>query len=195
LRGDSLGAYWTLTDAGGWYVDTVAMYTWLDGDSHSDRGLKLDSKGHVLSLSAEAGYPFPLASRWVIEPQAQVIHQNLALDTQDDGISRVTFDSDPAWTGRLGARLKGRYQVSGLPLEPYLRANLWHTLSGTDTVRFAGVTDIDTQQKSSWADLGVGAILTLAPDVSVYASADYSSNLDSQQLRGMIGNAGIRVSW
>ncbi|WP_248914843.1 autotransporter outer membrane beta-barrel domain-containing protein [Pseudomonas moorei] len=195
LRGDSLGAYWTLTDARGWYVDTVAMYTWLDGDSHSDRGLKLDNKGHVLTLSAEAGYPFPLASRWVIEPQAQVIHQNLALDTQDDGISWVTFDSDPAWTGRLGARLKGRYQVSGLPLEPYLRANLWHTLSGTDTVRFAGVTDIDTQQKSSWADLGVGAILTLAPDVSVYASADYSSNLDSQQLRGMIGNAGIRVSW
>lgn len=195
LRGDSLGAYWTLTDASGWYVDTVAMYTWLDGDSHSERGLKLDNKGHVVTLSAEAGYPFPLAGDWVIEPQAQVIHQNVALDSQNDGISRVSFDSDPAWTSRLGARLKGRYEVSGLPLEPYLRANLWHTFSGTDTVTFAGNTEIDTEQKSSYADLGIGAVLTLAPSVSVYAGADYSSNIDSRHLRGMTGNAGIRISW
>ena len=195
LRGDSLGASWTLTDARGWYIDTVAMYTWLDGDSHSERGLKLDTKGHVVTLSVEAGYPFPLAGDWVIEPQAQVIHQNVSLDSQDDGISRVSFDSDPAWTGRLGARLKGRYEVSGLPLEPYLRANLWHTFSGTDTVTFAGNTDIDTEQKSSYADLGIGAVLTLAPSVSVYASADFSSNIDSQHLRGTMENAGIRISW
>jgi outer membrane autotransporter protein len=171
------------------------MYTWLDGDSHSERGLKIDNQGHVLTLSAEAGYPFPLAGNWVIEPQAQAIYQNIALDSQDDGISRVTFDSDPAWTGRLGARLKSRYQVGGLPLEPYLRANVWHTFSGTDTVTFAGVTDIDTEQKSSYADLGVGAILTLAPSVSVYANADYSSNIDSNQQRGTSGNIGIRLSW
>jgi outer membrane autotransporter protein len=136
-----------------------------------------------------------VAGTWVIEPQAQVIHQKVSLDSQNDGISRVSFDSDPSWTGRLGARLKGRYEVSGLPLEPYLRANLWHTFSGTDTVTFAGTTDIDTEQKSSSADLGIGAILTLAPAVSVYASADYSSNIDSNQLRGTVGNLGIRVSW
>ena len=149
----------------------------------------------MVTLSVEAGYPFPLAGDWVIEPQAQVIHQNISLDSQNDGISQVSFDSDPAWTGRLGARLKGRYEVSGLPLEPYLRANLWHTFSGTDTVTFAGNTDIDTGQKSSYADLGIGAVLTLAPSVSVYASADFSSNIDSQHLRGTMGNAGIRISW
>lgn len=57
LEGDSVGLYWTLTDPENWYVDTVAMYTWLDGDSHSDRGLKIDNKGHAVTLSAEAGYP------------------------------------------------------------------------------------------------------------------------------------------
>ncbi|VVP68860.1 hypothetical protein PS918_00815 [Pseudomonas fluorescens] len=195
LEGDSLGAYWTLTDPRGGYVDTVAMYTWLDGDSHSDRGLKIDNHGHALTLSAEAGYPLALAGNWVIEPQAQVIHQQVRLDSQDDGISRVSFDSDPAWTGRLGARVKGRYALAGLPLEPWLRANLWQTFSGTDTVTFAGSTDIDTEQKSAWADLGLGANLTLAPGVSVYASADYSSNIDSNQQRGTAGNLGIRISW
>ncbi|WP_448107749.1 autotransporter family protein [Pseudomonas azerbaijanoccidentalis] len=195
LEGDSLGAYWTITDPGNAYIDAVAMYTWLDGDSHSDRGLKIDNDGHALTLSVEAGYPFALANNWVIEPQAQIIHQQIDLDSQDDGVSRVSFDSDPALTGRFGARLKGRYAVSGLPLEPYLRANLWHTFTGTDTVTFAGTTDIDTEQRTSWADLGIGAILTLAPSVSVYANADYSSNIDSNQQRGMAGNLGIRLSW
>lgn len=195
LEGDSVGLYWTLTGPEGGYVDTVVMGTRLEGDSHSERGLKLDNRGHALTLSAESGYPMAVAGNWVIEPQAQVIHQKISLDSQDDGVSRVSFDSDGSWTGRLGARLKGRYEVSGRPLEPYLRANLWHTFSGTDTVTFDGVDQIETQQKSSSADLGIGMVLSLASSVSVYASADYSSNIDSNQLRGLFGNVGLRVSW
>ncbi|QFG30309.1 autotransporter outer membrane beta-barrel domain-containing protein [Pseudomonas umsongensis] len=195
LQGDSLGLYWTLTDPKGWYLDTVAMYTWLNGDSHSERGLKIDNDGHAMTLSVEAGYPVAVADNWVVEPQLQAINQTVDLKRQDDGISKVSFDSDTAWTGRLGARLKGRYDVAGLPLEPYLRVNLWHTMSGTDTVTFDDSTEINTRQRSSSADLGLGAILTLAQAVSVYANADYSSNIDSNPLRGMSGNLGIRMSW
>jgi outer membrane autotransporter protein len=195
LQGENLGLYWTLTDPKGWYVDTVAMYTWLNGDSHSDRGLEIDNDGHAMTLSVEAGYPVAVADNWVVEPQVQVINQQVDLKSQDDGISRVSFDADPAWTGRLGARLKGRYDVAGLPLEPYLRVNLWHTLSGTDTVTFDDSTEIKTEQRTSSADLGIGAVLTLAPAVSLYANADYSSNIDSNPLRAMSANLGIRLSW
>jgi outer membrane autotransporter protein len=195
LEGDSYGLYWTLTDPKGWYVDTVIMGTRIDGDSHSERGLKLDNRGHALTVSAETGYPIQVMGNWVVEPQAQVIHQKVSLDSQDDGISHVSFNSDGAWTGRLGARLKGRYQVSGRPLEPYLRANLWHTLSGTDSVTFDGADRIDTEQKSSSADLGVGAVLSLAKTVSVYGGVDYTSNIDSNHLRATAANVGVRVSW
>jgi outer membrane autotransporter protein len=195
LEGDSYGLYWTLTDPKGWYIDTVLMGTRLDGDNHSERGLKIDNRGHALTVSAEAGYPIAVAGNWVVEPQAQVIHQKISLDCQDDGVSRVSFDSDGAWTGRLGARLKGRYDVGGRPLEPYLRANLWHTFSGSDTVTFDDVDQVTTEQKSSSADIGLGVILSLASTVSVYAGADYSSNIDSQDLRGLSGNVGFRVSW
>lgn len=195
LEGDSYGLYWTLTDPYGWYIDTVVMGTRFDGDSHSDRGVELDNRGHALTLSAEAGYPFALNDTWVVEPQVQVIHQKISLDSQDDGISRVSFDSDDAWTSRLGTRLKGRYQVSGMPLEPYLRANLWHTFSGTDSVTFDDSDVISTEQKSSTADVGFGVVLTLDRAVSVYASTDYSRNIDSNDLRGMSGNIGIRISW
>ncbi|MGO4322414.1 autotransporter family protein [Pseudomonas sp. KB_12] len=195
LDGDSYGLYWTLTDPTGGYVDAVVMGTRLDGDNRSERGLKIDNRGHALTLSAEAGYPFAVATDWVLEPQVQIIHQKVSLDTQDDGVSRVEFDSDGAWTGRLGARLKGRYQVSGMPVEPYLRANLWHTFSGTDTVTFDDTERVETQQRASTGDLGVGVIVSLAPAVSMYAAADYSSNLDSHQQRSVAGNLGVRFSW
>lgn len=195
LEGDSYGLYWTLTDPYGWYIDTVVMGTRFDGDNRSDRGLKLDNRGHALTLSAEAGYPLPINDTWVVEPQAQVIHQKISLDSQDDGVSRVSFDSDGAWTGRLGARLKGRYQISGLPVEPYLRANLWHTFSGSDSVTFGDSDVITTEQKSSTADIGLGVVVTLDRAVSVYASTDYSRNIDSNDLRGVVGNLGVRISW
>lgn len=195
LDGDSYGLYWTLIDPTGGYVDAVVMGTRLNGDSRSERGLKIDNRGHALTLSAEAGYPFAVANDWVLEPQVQIIHQKVSLDTQDDGVSRVEFDSDSAWTGRLGARLKGRYQVSGIPVEPYLRANLWHTFSGTDTVTFDNTDRVETQQRSSTADLGIGVIVSLAPAVSLYAGADYSNNLDSNQQRSVAGNLGVRISW
>ncbi|CAI8897212.1 MULTISPECIES: autotransporter family protein [Pseudomonas] len=195
LDGDSYGLYWTLTDPSGGYVDAVVMGTRLDGDNRSERGLKIDNRGHALTLSAEAGYPFAVVTDWVLEPQVQIIHQKVSLDTQDDEVSKVEFDSDSAWTGRLGARLKGRYQVSGMPVEPYLRANLWHTFSGTDTVTFDDTERVKTQQRASTGDLGVGVIVSLAPTVSVYAGADYSANLDSSQQRSVAGNLGVRVSW
>ncbi len=195
LDGDSYGLYWTLTDPSGGYVDAVVMGTRLDGDNRSERGLKIDNRGHALTLSAEAGYPFAVVTDWVLEPQVQIIHQKVSLDTQDDGVSKVEFDSDSAWTGRLGARLKGRYQVSDMPVEPYLRANLWHTFSGTDTVTFDDTERVKTQQRASIGDLGVGVIVSPAPTVSVYAGADYSANLDSSQQRSVAGNLGVRVSW
>jgi outer membrane autotransporter protein len=195
LQGDSLGACWTLTDPAGAYLDTVAMYTWLNGDNHSESGLKFDNEGHVTTLSAEVGYPLALAGSWVVEPQVQAIYQKVKLDSQDDGISHVSFDSDSAWTGRVGARLKGRYEVSGRPLEPYLRANIWHTFTGTDTVTFDHVDQIETQQRTSSADLGIGMVLSVASSVSVYAGVDYTSNIDSTQQRGTFGNVGVRVQW
>ena len=195
LEGDHFGLYWTLTDPKGWYVDTVVMGTRLDGENHSNRGVKLRNRGHALTFSAEAGYPFALADNWTLEPQAQVIHQQVTLDSQDDGISRVSFDSDGAWTGRLGARLKGSYKLNGQPFEPYLRVNLWHTASGTDAVTFDDTDTIKTEQKNSVVDVGIGMVVNLSSSVSLYASTDYSSNIDSNRQRGTLANVGVRVSW
>lgn len=195
LDGDHVGGYWTLVDPTGWYLDAVAMWSRLDGDNRSDRGVKMDTEGHATALSLEAGYPIPVAQDWVIEPQVQVINQRIDLDRQNDGISEVKFDSQDYWTGRAGARLKGRYLAKDIPLEPYLRANLWKTFGGYDTVTYDDVDRIKTEHKSTSADLAAGLVATLSPSVSTYISAGYVKNLDSNEQEGVFGTVGLRMSW
>jgi outer membrane autotransporter protein len=195
LNGDHYGAYWTLVDPQGWYLDAVAMGTRLDGSNRSDRGVKLDTEGHAVTLSLEGGYPIPVSEHWVVEPQAQLIHQRIDLDKQNDGISDVSFDSQPYWTGRLGARLKGRYLIDNLPIEPYLRTNLWHSFGGKDTTTYNGLDRIKTEHKASSMDVGMGVVAKVSGNVSVYVTADYAANLDSEALEGVSGTLGVRVSW
>jgi outer membrane autotransporter protein len=195
LEGDSVGAYWTMIGPSAGYVDAVLMGTRLDGHTRSNRGVRIDTKGQALSLSLEAGYPITLSPHWVIEPQLQFIHQRIDLDTQNDGIADVSFDSDGYNTGRVGARLKGSYIVQGVPIEPYVRTNLWRTFGGNDTVTFDHVTRIESDHQSTTADLGVGFIAKVGNGVSLYASADYSSDVDDNDLNGVIANLGVRVSW
>lgn len=195
LDGSNVGVYWTLNEPDGGYVDAVAMYSDLDGDSRSERGVKLDTEGRGVTLSLEGGHPFKVSDHWVIEPQVQAIYQDIDLDDQNDGISKVSFDSQDYWTGRAGARLEGHYLWNNLPLSPYLQANFWHTFGGYDTVTYNDFDTIKTEHQSSWADVGVGLVATVAPAVSVYFGANYTTNLDSNNLEGVSGNLGVRVSW
>ncbi|WP_246237913.1 autotransporter outer membrane beta-barrel domain-containing protein [Pseudomonas akapageensis] len=195
LNGEHIGAYWTISEPQGWYIDLVAMYSWLDGDSRSERGVKLDTKGHGRTLSAEGGYPIKVSDNWAVEPQVQIINQQIRLDGQNDGISDVSFDSQDSTTARLGARLKGRYQIRNIPVEPYLRANAWRTFGGYDTVTYNAFDSIKTEHKSSSADIGFGVVAQLSKSVSTYVSLDYKTNLDTNNQEGIASNAGVRISW
>jgi len=195
LRADSLGTYWTLIGANRAYLDLVLMGTRFDGNSESVHGVKLQTKGHNILGSAEVGWPFPISQHWEIEPQAQLIIDRSYLDSQNDGISDVSFKADTNVTTRLGVRLKGNYSVSGMPLQPYVRANIWHSSAGTNTVTFNDSTDIDTEQKSTTMDLSAGATMRVSSTVSVYGELGYESNLDSNQLNGRKGTVGVKVDF
>ncbi|WP_256822100.1 MULTISPECIES: autotransporter outer membrane beta-barrel domain-containing protein [unclassified Pseudomonas] len=195
LRGDSLGVYWTLIGANQAYLDLVLMGTRFDGNNESDRGVKMKTRGHNVAASVEVGRPFQMTADWVVEPQAQLILSRTKLDSQNDGISDVAYNADTNVTTRLGIRLRGDYQVRGLPLQPYARANIWHTAAGQNTVTFNHVTDIDTEQKSTTLGLSLGATLEVAKGVSLYSEVGYNRNLDSQMLNGRQGTVGLRMEF
>jgi outer membrane autotransporter protein len=82
-----------------------------------------------------------------------------------------------------------------MPIEPYLRANSWHTFGGKDTVTYNGIDRINSEHKSSSADIGAGVVAKVSSSVSVYLAVDYDTNLDSEELSGSSGTLGVRVSW
>ncbi|MBI6576369.1 autotransporter domain-containing protein [Pseudomonas viridiflava] len=195
LRGDSIGAYWTLIGPRQGYVDAVAMGTRLDGSSRSERGVRVDLDGHLVSLSIEAGYPLPVGANWVAEPQVQVIHQRVDLDDQHDGISSLEFDSPSRNTGRLGIRLKGRYRPWGVPVEPYMRTDLWRDANGHDTVIYQSVDRIRTEHDSKTASLGAGLVAQPSEHLGVYLSADHRRELSGSDTQQTGFSVGIRLSW
>lgn len=55
---------------------------------------------------------------------------------------------------------------------------------------FDHVDRIKTEHKSTTADLGVGLGQCRRKEVSLYVSADYSGNVDDDNLEGLMGNLG-----
>ena len=195
LGADNLGAYWTVVSPTGAYLDLVAMSTRFEGRSRSERGYTLDLDGHGVAVSLEAGYPLRLTEQWLLEPQVQVVGQKIKLDTARDPVSKVAFHSEHYWRTRLGVRLKGEYRVGGTPVEPYVRANLRHTLDGEDAVTFDDIDTLRSQHRATQATLGVGLAARLSDDVSLYLTTDYARSLDSQSQESLQGSLGLRISW
>ena len=96
---------------------------------------------------------------------------------------------------RLGVRLSGDYPLSGMLLQPYARANVWHTKGGQNTVTFADVTDIVTEQKSTTMGVSLGANLKVASGISLYGEVGYNRNLDSNTFNGRRGTVGLRMEF
>jgi outer membrane autotransporter protein len=194
LDATSLGLSWTHVGPQGWYVDAIVMQSWLDGDPHSTRGIGISSDGTGTLASIEAGYPLPLMPGLVLEPQAQLVWQHVDFDTTRDRFSTVAFDPDDALTGRIGARLKGTFTIGSATVEPYLKANLWHTFEGSDATRFATVT-LPTRFETTSLEIGGGLAARVADQVSLYAAASYETNLGGAHRETIRGNLGLQVTW
>jgi hypothetical protein len=195
LQGQSLGAYYSLSGAQGWHVDLSASGGRVSGFSRNEQGARQATEGSALTLSVEGGYPIGLSENWVVEPQAQLINQRITLDTPYAGSGHASSSDLTAWSGRVGARLKGSYDLNGLPVEPYVRTNLWHTVYTGNTVTLDQVDKISSSRKSSTVELGLGLVARVTPAVSLYVSADYSSDVDDNDLNGIIGSLGVRMRW
>jgi outer membrane autotransporter protein len=194
LDATSFGGYWTHIGPTGWYLDTVLQGTWLDGNPRSNRGIRADASGDALAASLEAGYPLPIGWGLVLEPQAQVIWQHLSLDTTSDLISTINFETDDAWTGRVGARLGSRLVTPEAVWLPYLKTNVWWGSGAGDTLLFAAFP-ISAGSRSTSVEVGGGLTAKLGPSVSIYGEASYLWSVDGVDIETTRGTAGLRVTW
>ncbi|MNN87079.1 hypothetical protein D3C81_2045830 [compost metagenome] len=60
---------------------------------------------------------------------------------------------------------------------------------------YDGADRIKSEHESSTANLGLGLVAKLSSSVSVYTSVDYNTHLDSNDMDGVSGTLGLRMSW
>jgi len=191
----SLGAYWTHIGPSGWYLDAVLMHGWINGDERSNRGVVGKVDGTSVTASLEGGYPIALGGPWTLEPQAQVIWQHLSLGRLRDQFASLSFGDSDSFTGRIGARLQGGFQVGSTQLQPYLKLNLWHNSDRTDKATFDAADIIATKFGGTSLEIGGGVTARLSSAVSLYASGGYTTATDGKDRHSVQGNLGLRVTW
>ncbi|ARP79327.1 autotransporter outer membrane beta-barrel domain-containing protein [Bordetella genomosp. 6] len=197
LRATQLGAYWTHTGPGGWYIDSVLAGTRYKQQTTSSAHVGATSRGWGMTASVETGYPWQLGPRWQIEPQAQVVYQRLSIANGADRVSSVSYKTPDALTARLGTRLSGQYAYGKTLLRPFMGVSLLHDFAGADTVTFAGAHSVRASRQSTAVDLKAGVDTQLGKSVGLWGQVGYGKSVGSGDGsdRGWSANLGLRVAY
>jgi outer membrane autotransporter protein len=105
LNAYSGGGYWTHYGPSGWYLDVVVQGTYYNGNAMTQfASLPINGAGFASSLEGGYPIPLPLGPRFVLEPQAQIIWQQVTFRDSNDGLGPIGLGSTSGATGRLGVR-------------------------------------------------------------------------------------------
>ena len=154
--------------------------------------------GAGFASSLEGGYPIPLplGPRFVLEPQAQIIWQQVTFRDNNDGLGPIGLGSTSGATGRVGVR--GLWTIvsdNGQVWQPYARANLWRDWDAVATTTF-GIDQVPLIEQATRLEFAGGVTAKLNPGVSLYAQAGYQFGLDGAFIRnGIQGDVGLRYVW
>ena len=201
----SVGGYWTHVGPCGWYLDGVLQGTWYWGSASTQFSrLSTDGTGFIASL--EGGWPFPWPQSWpqlgpgfVIEPQGQILWQEVSFHDKNDGVGSVALGDTTGPSGRIGLRTKWTIATAGGQVwQPYLRANLWRDWGADANTVFSGKDVAPLESQATVVELGGGLTVRINANVSVYANVDYEfavDDTDGDRRDGVRGAFGARYTW
>ena len=162
---------------------------------------QLPTNGFGLISSLEAGYPvpLPLGPRFVLEPQAQLIWQQVTLNQANDGLGPVALGTTSGATGRLG--LRGQWTIvseNGQVWQPYARANLWRDWGAEATTMF-GIDQVPLLEDATRLEMAGGVTAKLGARLSLFAQAGYQfavlQGSENTVRNGVKGDFGVRYAW
>ncbi|WP_445216789.1 autotransporter outer membrane beta-barrel domain-containing protein [Bradyrhizobium sp. Pa8] len=196
----TLGGYWTHFGPTGWYTDAILQGTFYDISSTANRGLPtFKTQGQGFAASLETGYPFKFAGGWFIEPQAQLVYQNININGASDIAAQIRFTDVDSLLGRIGARFGRTWALddSLRTITAWIRPNLWNEFQGNPTTSFSSATGFipfHADLGGLWGEVNVGVSGQVRTNTTLYANASYQSRFDGGGF-AYTGKAGLRVNW
>jgi outer membrane autotransporter protein len=200
LSAYSLGGYWTHFGARGWYLDAILQGTWyIRGASTSLPALTTNGWGFASSL--EAGYPIHLGGGFLIEPQAQIVYQNVSFGDGNDTAATVQFRNIDSLAARIGARLARTWSLddSAQPrsITAWIRPSLWNEFRGDPQTLFSSATGpvpFQSDIGGTWVEVNAGLDAHITKATSLFASVGYQVSTNGS-MTAYNGKGGLRVAW
>ncbi|MGY4493461.1 autotransporter domain-containing protein [Pseudomonas sp. TE3610] len=165
---------------------------WSVSSQVQDSGRPDNARAMAVALGGTVA--FVLGENWSFEPQAQLINQQL-MPGVGQGPRLLSDDNQPSWSGRVGARLSGHYQLGSTSVEPFVRTSLTYSFSNDAPIALAQVDKINSGRNASSIEVGLGLVARMTPTLSFFVTADYSSPSDQNDLNGLIGDLGVKMLW
>lgn len=186
------------------YFGAQAKVGFVSSDlASSTSGTILDNEtSATVVVGLEAGQRFELAEGNTIIPQAELSYVYLDNgDVIDNDDNDVSFGSSESLTARIGldyefALNTGKVNASGNGSSAYLSGDLIHSFSSSNDIT-VGSTDLSSDTKGTWAEVGAGASFAFASGGDMFVEASYlfdvGSSTDDTESFNL--KAGWKMKW
>ncbi len=160
----------------------------------------LTTNGWGFAGSLEAGYPIKLGRGFIIEPQAQIVYQNVSLSDGNDTAATVQFRNIDSFAARIGARLARTWSVDDSAqrsITAWIRPSLWNEFRGAPQTLFSsadGPVPFQSNISGAWFELNAGVDAQIAKTTVLFGSAGYQVSTNGN-MTAYNGKGGLRVNW
>lgn len=183
------------------YLDAILQGTWYDVRSASISLPALTTNGWGFAGSLEAGYPIKLGGGFIVEPQAQIVYQNVSLGDSGDIAATVQFRNADSVAARIGARVARTWSLddSAQPrsVTAWIRPSFWTEFRGDPQTLFSSATGpipFQSDLGGGWFEFNAGVDAKITVATSLFASGGYQVSAGGNTT-AYNGKGGLRVAW
>ncbi len=149
-----VGGYATWESGGGFYLDAVLNYHWLDAEFDAPaEAATASTDGEALVFSIEGGKRFSFDSGFDVIPEVQLIFADIDFDSFEDSGGLVVSHLDGnSLKGRLGVRLQHAFSAgNSTTVRPFLTLDVLHEFEGDNVIDVSGLELTSTFDGTSYA--------------------------------------------
>ena len=194
-RDFSLGVTTTKYYSNGLYLDLVGQVSFIKNKFNSRSDVQAKQNGKAIVLSAETGRTHKITENFTLEPQVQLIYQNLKLKDFSDGLREVHYGSDSAFRGRIGLRGTFNKDKATESVLFYTLTNIWHDFNGNIKANI-GEDRVEEKYAKNMGEIGLGIQIPVTKTAYVYSDVRYEKELRSDaKHKGYRGTFGFKYSF